>query len=79
MANGIIDAASRADIAKLVGYILIFGFIWIEVRGLKQELHILNKTIGDSFKKGEDRFSHIESDIKNIKTEITSLKQKTLP
>lgn len=62
----IVKALQSGDLTKLAGYALIFIFLWIEVRGLKQEVKKLNNTIGESFKKGEDRFTKIEGRLTDL-------------
>jgi hypothetical protein len=56
----IVKALQDGDGAKVVAYIAIFVFLWVEVRGLKKEVSSLNKTISDAFSEGEKRFDHIE-------------------
>lgn len=58
--NELIHALMTGDITKLLGYGLIFFFLWNEMRGLKKELSKLNNTIGKSFAEGEKKFEEIE-------------------
>lgn len=55
-----VSALSEGNIVKFLGYVAIFTFIWIEVRGLKKEIARLNATISKSFADGEARFDRIE-------------------
>lgn len=56
----IFKALSEGDLTKFAAYTAIFVFIWIEVRGLKNEVSKLNLTIAKSFQDGENRFQKIE-------------------
>ena len=58
--NELLHAVMSGDMSKLLGYGLIFFFLWNEMRGLKKELSKLNDTIGKSFAEGEKKFEEIE-------------------
>lgn len=53
----ILAALIDRDWSKVVGYLLIFVFIWLQIRDLKKSLNALNKTIGDSFKVSDTKFA----------------------
>lgn len=76
--TAIIEALQKGDLPKIIGYGLVFFFIWREVRGLKDELKHLNKTVGDSFAKGEERFTAIEQAHKKLADEFIEL-QSNMP
>lgn len=71
-----IEAMSEGDTRKLIGYGLIFIVLWLEVRGLKNQLKNLNDTIAKSFAAGERRFKTIEKDIHQIRLDVDELKHK---
>ena len=58
--NELIHAVMTGDASKLIGYGLIFFFLWNEMRGLKKEIGNLNNTIAKSFAEGEKKFDEIE-------------------
>ncbi len=61
-----IKALTEGNLGKFLGYVVIFSFLWIEVRGLKKEVIKLTETIGESFQKGEARFTRIEGRIEML-------------
>lgn len=60
LTNEIIKSIGNGDFTKMLSYLAIFIFIWVEVRGLKNEVAKLNSTISKSFEEGEKRFNEIE-------------------
>lgn len=64
----LLKSLTNGDMMGFAKYLGIFIFLWIEVRGLKNELKKLNTTVADSFKKGEDRFSKIEGRLTTLET-----------
>lgn len=73
LATEILNALSRGDLTKFIGYVAIFFFIWIEVRGMKTELKNLNLTVSRSFAEGEKRFEALENSNKIIEHRLTML------
>jgi hypothetical protein len=55
-----VKSVADGNITRFFAYCFIFGFLWIEVRGLKKEMAKLNQTISKSFHEGEARFEVIE-------------------
>jgi Uma2 family endonuclease len=56
----ILEALKSGDHTRIAAYVLVFFFIWLEVRGLKKEVAKLNATVAKSFSEGETRFLAIE-------------------
>lgn len=75
--NVLIKAIQDGDIASLIGYGLVYYFIWSEVRGMKKELSTLNKTVNSSFKAGELRFEAIEKKTSDFDHRLTRLENFT--
>ncbi len=59
-------SAASGDLTKLAGFVIIFIFLWIEVRGLKNEMKKLNESITQSLKDGELRFERVEDRVSKI-------------
>jgi hypothetical protein len=74
--NQIIDAITRGDMTKAIGYGVIFFVLWLEVRGLKKQLQALNETIAKSFAQGEKRFEVIENDVHQIRMDLDQFKKQ---
>lgn len=72
----ILKALTNGDATKFIAYILIFIFIWIEVRGMKKELANLNLTVGKSFAEGEKRFEMLEDSHKLIEHRLSMLENR---
>lgn len=70
----LVAALAEGDFKKFIGYAVIFFVLWLEVRGLKKQLEALNKTISNSFEKGEKRFETIEKDIHQIRLDVDNFK-----
>ena len=60
LATEIVKGLNDGDLVKVVAYVAIFIFLWVEVRGLKNQVKLLNETIARSFAEGEKRFDHLE-------------------
>lgn len=73
MAEQVMEALKVGDIGRLVAYALVFFFIWLEVRGMKRELHKLNATVSNSFREGEKRFEVIERTQGSFKSRLDKL------
>lgn len=73
----ILKALTSGDLGKMIAYGLIFFFIWIEVRGMKKELHTLNKTVSKSFADGEARFEALESQTFDMNERLSKLERLT--
>lgn len=67
-------ALAEGDLKKFIGYAFIFGVLWLEVRGLKNQLKVLNATISKSFADGEKRFETIEKDVHQIRLDLDRIK-----
>lgn len=72
----IMDAIGRGDAQKFLGYIAIFGVLWLEVRGLKKELVKLNQNVSDSLHAGELRFEKIEENVSRLEHRFTVFETK---
>lgn len=72
----ILEHLTQGNVTEFIAYFLIFIFIWIEVRGMKKELHNMNTNISKSFKKGEERFEIIESNQLEFDTRVTQLETR---
>lgn len=75
LATEIVKALGSGDITKFISYVLIFFFIWIEVRGMKTELKNLNLTVAKSFAEGEKRMEAIEENQKQYEHRLTLLEK----
>lgn len=71
----IFEGLGTGNIPKVFGYGFIFLAIWLEVRGMKKQLKVLNETISTSFSAGEKRFENIENDVHSIKLDLEKIKQ----
>lgn len=74
----IIKALSEGSLTKFAGYLAIFALLWVQLRGLKKEIHSLNATISKSFADGEARFGKIEQTQLKFEHRLTILEDKTL-
>lgn len=74
LTNQILHAISAADYPKILGYGLIFLLLWIELRGLRTEMHKLRENVSQSFSAGETRFKNLENQNLYFQGEITLLK-----
>lgn len=72
----ILKSLMNGDATKFIAYILIFIFIWVEVRGMKKELANLNTTIVKSFAEGEKRFEMLEDNQKLYEHRLTMLENR---
>ncbi len=73
----IIKALTDGDIPRLIAYILIFIFIWIEVRGLKKEVTKLTATIAKGFAEGEARFDRLETNQTKFDYRLSAVENKS--
>ena len=64
------------DVVKVVAYVAIFIFLWVEVRGLKTEVKSLNGTIARSFAEGEKRFDHLEENQLKFNYRLSEIESK---
>lgn len=71
--NEMLRSFSDGNFKSFVGYLLIFIFLWIEVRGVKKELITLNKTISDSTAKSEQRHAESEEKLISIDERVVNL------
>lgn len=53
-------AAIEGNLLKAGAWGVFFFVIWLEVRGMKKELKVLNVTVAKGFADGEHRFELIE-------------------
>lgn len=70
----ILNSLGDGNIVKAGAWIAVFLVIWLEVRGMKQQLGSLNETISKSFAQGEKRFESIEKDVHQIRLDIDKIK-----
>jgi hypothetical protein len=70
----LLKSLGEGNLTKFVAYLAIFLVLWLEVRGLKKQLKILNETISNSFAQGEKRFETIENDVHSIRLDLNNLK-----
>lgn len=73
--NEMIKSLSEGDLKRFIGYVAIFFFIWLEVRGMKRAIKDLGNNIATGFKAGEDRFDKIENNIKDFEHRLTVLEE----
>lgn len=71
----VINALAAGNVSKFLGYGIIFFFIWLEVRGMKNQLKDLNETVSKSFKEGEKRFESIEDHQLKIEIRLAKLEE----
>lgn len=69
----ILKALHAGDFTKFMTNLLIFIFIWFEVRGMKTELKNLNVTVKKSFADGEKRMEALEVNQKEYEHRLTVL------
>jgi hypothetical protein len=55
-----IEALSTGKFTEFLGFVAIFVFLWVEVRGLKKEVSRLNDTLDVRMSEGEHRFDNME-------------------
>lgn len=77
LTNQILHALTSGDLPKLAAYIAIFVFLWIEVRGLKNEFKKLNDHLQTSLAAGELRFETIEDNVLTFERRLTALELRT--
>lgn len=70
----LLKALGEGNLTKFLAYLAIFLVLWLEVRGLKKQLRILNETISNSFAQGEQRFKTIEDDLHSIRMDVDKFK-----
>ena len=70
----LLKALGEGNLTKFLAYLAIFLVLWLEVRGLKKQLRILNQTISNSFAQGEKRFETIENDVHKIRMDLELFK-----
>lgn len=75
----IMAALGDGNIVKAGAWIAVFLIIWLEVRGVKNQLKHLNSTIDTKFLQGEKRFADIETKQNLMSQEIDRIKQITHP
>ncbi len=72
LAVELLKALGEGNLVKFGAYLAIFVILWVEVRGLKKQLKLLNETISNSFAAGEKRFETIEKDVHQIRLDVDS-------
>lgn len=75
----ILKSLGEGNPTKGVFMILVFGVIWLEVRGLKKQFKALNETVATSFANGEKRFETIENDVHQIREDLDGFKKQLNP
>jgi len=75
LAIELVKALGEGNLVKFGAYLAIFLVLWLEVRGLKKQLRLLNETISNSFAQGEQRFKTIEDDLHSIRLDIDKFKR----
>lgn len=73
LTHQILNALTSGDLPKLAAYVAIFIFLWVEVRGLKNEFKKLNDHLQKSLADGEARFEAIEATILRYEGRLTTL------
>lgn len=76
LVNQIMDKLAQGNLTEFVAYVLIFIFIWIEVRGMKKELTKLNTTVSNGFAEGEKRFEDLENSKMEMDTRLTKIETR---
>jgi hypothetical protein len=66
LTDEIIRAFGEGNFVKFLSYHAIFIVLWMEIRGMKNELKDLNKIIATKFIEGEQRFDAIEARLHEI-------------
>lgn len=69
----ILSSLAKGDTATTLTNIVIFGLIWLDVKGMKTELKNIGDTVKTSFADGEKRFEQIESVASSFQNRITTL------
>lgn len=76
LTSELLRALGEGDIKKFVAYLAIFLVIWMEVRGVKNQLKTLNTNVSNSFAAGEKRFDTIEHSILDHEHRLLALEHK---
>lgn len=74
----IIKSLGEGNLTKFAGYIAIFFLLWVQLRGVRNEITKLNATISQSFADGEARFGNIEKTQIQFEHRLTVLEDKAL-
>jgi len=75
----IIKALGEGNLTKFAANIAIFALLWVQLRGLKKELHSINVNISKSFADGEARFGKIEKQQALFEQRLAKQEQLNLP
>lgn len=75
LATEVLNALATGNVSKFLAYGLVFFFIWLEVRGMKNQLKDLNTTVSKSFNEGEKRFESLEDHQLNFEIRLAKLEQ----
>jgi hypothetical protein len=75
LVSEVLNALGTGNTSKFLAYGLVFFFIWLEVRGMKNQLKDLNMTVSKSFKEGEKRFETIEEHQLNFEIRLAKLEE----
>lgn len=62
----LMHAMSEGSLIKSFSYLAIFLVLWLEIRGMKNQLKTLNKMFANNFDEGEHRFQAIEARLHEI-------------
>lgn len=76
LTSEIIKALGEGAFVKAAAFVAIFALVWVEVRGVKNEVKNVNKTMAGSFAAGEARFTNIEKDQQEMRLDINTIKAK---
>ncbi len=69
----ILESMSEGELVKAFGFVAIFFLLWVQLKGLRKEMHLINSTISEGFGKVDHRFSKIEDRltvVENIQEKI---------
>lgn len=75
LATEVLNALATGNVSKFLAYGLVFFFIWLEVRGMKNQLKDLNATVSKSFHDGEKRFESLEDHQLKIEIRLAKLEE----
>lgn len=78
LATEVLNALATGNVSKFLAYGLVFFFIWLEVRGMKNQLKDLNSTVSKSFKEGEKRFETIEDHQLKFEIRLAKLEENKI-
>lgn len=73
----ILKALGEGNMLKAGAFVAVFLVLWLELRGLKKQLTVLNDTVAKSFAAGEHRFEELEKKHLDFEHRLTVIEART--